>query len=81
MAYGTAVGGIPQMIDHGESGYRVPPRMTQQLAARPVSLPNPPTAHRMGRAGRDRVEAEFDLDRSVAAAQQVIAKGILSGRD
>ena len=69
----TAVGGIPEMINHGESGYLVPPKDPQQLAARLVSLlSDPQTAHRMGRAGHDRVEAEFSLDRSVAAAQHAI---------
>ena len=61
------------MINDGETGYLVPPKDPQQLAARLVSLlSDPQTARRMGRAGRDRVEAEFDLDRSVAAAQQAI---------
>ena len=83
----TAVGGIPEMINDGESGYLVPPKDPQQLAARLVSLlSDPQTARRMGRAGRDRVEAEFDLDRSVAAAQQAIedvvsGQGTPSGRD
>ena len=35
-------------------------------------LSNPRAACRMGRAGRRRVEAEFSLDRSVAAAKQAI---------
>jgi glycosyltransferase involved in cell wall biosynthesis len=69
----TAVGGIPDMINHGETGYLVPPKDPQQLASRLVSLlSDPQTARRMGGAGRDRVEAEFNLDRSVAAAQQAI---------
>ncbi len=69
----TAVGGIPEMINHGESGYLVPPKDPQQLAARLVSLlSDPQNAHRMGRAGRNRVEAEFSLDRNVEAAQRAI---------
>ena len=69
----TAVGGIPEMVNDGETGYLVPPKDSQQLAARLVSLlSDPQTARRMGRAGRDRVEAEFNLDRSVAAAQQAL---------
>ena len=83
----TAIGGIPEMINHGETGYLVPPKDPQQLAARLVSLlSDPQTARRMGRAGRDRVEAEFTLDRSVVAAQQAIedvvtSQGTPSGRD
>jgi glycosyltransferase involved in cell wall biosynthesis len=69
----TAVGGIPEMINDGESGYLVPPKDPQRLAARLISLlSDPQTARHMGRAGRGRVEAEFNLDRSVAAAQQAI---------
>jgi glycosyltransferase involved in cell wall biosynthesis len=81
----TAVGGIPEIINHGESGYLVPPKDPQQLADRLVSLlSDPQAARRMGRAGRRRVEAEFSLDRSVAAAEQAIedvvsGHGVLSG--
>jgi glycosyltransferase involved in cell wall biosynthesis len=69
----TAVGGIPEIINDGETGYLVPPKDPQQLAIRLVDvLSNPHTARRMGRAGRDRVEAEFSLDRSVEAAQRAL---------
>jgi glycosyltransferase involved in cell wall biosynthesis len=69
----TAVGGIPEMINDGVTGYLVPPTDPQQLAARLTDLlSNPQLARRMGRAGRDRVEAEFSLDRSVEAAQRAI---------
>ena len=69
----TAVGGIPEMINHGESGYLVPPKDPQQLADRLLNLlSDPQAARRMGRAARRRVEAEFSLDRSVAAAEQAI---------
>jgi glycosyltransferase involved in cell wall biosynthesis len=82
----SAVGGIPEMINDGETGYLVPPKDPQQLASRLVKLlQDPLTARRMGRAARARVEAEFDLDRSIAAAQQaiedvVIGQAALSGR-
>jgi glycosyltransferase involved in cell wall biosynthesis len=82
----TAVGGIPEMISDGETGYLVPPKDPQQLATRLVDLlSNPQTARRMGQAGRDRVETEFSLDRSVEAAQRaiedvVMGRYVLSGR-
>ena len=67
----TAVGGIPEMIDDGETGYLVPTKDPQQLAARLLDvLSDPRAARRMGRAGRARVEAEFSLDRSVDGAQR-----------
>jgi glycosyltransferase involved in cell wall biosynthesis len=69
----TAVGGIPEMIDHGQSGYLVPQKDQEQLAARLVSLlSDPQTARRMGRAGREYLEAKFTLDRNVAEVQQAI---------
>ncbi|MGB9307943.1 MAG: glycosyltransferase, partial [Mycobacterium sp.] len=70
----------------GETGYLVPPKDPQQLAARLVwLLQDPQIARRMGRAARDRVEAEFTLDRSIAATQQAIedvvsGQPVLSGR-
>jgi glycosyltransferase involved in cell wall biosynthesis len=82
----TAAGGIPEMIDDGETGYLVPPKDPQQLATRLVELlSNPHTARRMGLAGRNRVEAEFSLDRSVELAQRafedvVMGQCISSGR-
>jgi len=82
----TAVGGIPEVINEGETGYLVPPKDPPQLAARLVRLlQDPLTARRMGRAARARVEAEFDLDCSIAAAQEAIedvvsGRAVLSGR-
>lgn len=82
----SAVGGIPEVIKDGETGYLVPPKDPQQLAARLVSLlRNPQAADLMGRAARARVEAEFDLDCSIEAAQQAIEDVVhgeraLSGR-
>ena len=82
----SAVGGIPEVIKDGETGYLVPPKNPLQLAARLVKLlRDPQTARRMGSAARARVEAEFDLDCSIAAAQQAIedvvsGQAVLSGR-
>ena len=67
----TAVGGIPEMVEDGLTGYLVPPRSPYQLAARLASLlSRPDAARRMGLAGRRRVVAEFSLDRSVDLAQR-----------
>lgn len=76
----TAVGGIPEMIDDGETGYLVSPKDPQQLAARLLEvLSNPRAARRMGRAARARVEDEFSLDRSVEAAQRAF-EDVVTGR-
>ena len=69
----TDVGGIPEMIEHGVSGYLVPPNQPGLLASRLIDLLNDANAARaMGRAGRRRVEIQFSLARSVEAAEQAI---------
>jgi glycosyltransferase involved in cell wall biosynthesis len=66
----TAVGGIPEIIDHGSTGYLVPPSDPVSLADRIVELLDDPERMReMGKAGRARVEAEFSLARSVRGAE------------
>ncbi len=75
----TAVGGIPEMIEDGKTGYLVPPEDPQQLAKRLTELlSDPVTARRMGLAARDRVESEFSLDRSVETAQREIESLVMS---
>lgn len=69
----TDVGGVGEILDHGVTGYLVTPRDPGQLAARLVELlKNPAIAHRMGRAGRARVESKFSLERSVDEAEQAL---------
>lgn len=73
----TAVGGVTEVIEEGETGYLVPPKDPAQLAARILRLLSDPlTARRMGRSGRQRVETEFGLDSSVEAAQQAIEDSV-----
>jgi glycosyltransferase involved in cell wall biosynthesis len=57
---GTAVGGVPEVIDHGESGYLVPPGDPEALA-RSVSeaLGSEGRRQAMGQSGRDRVLDQF----------------------
>lgn len=69
----TSVGGVPEMIVEGETGFLVRPQDPEQLAHRLVRLlSDPETASAMGVAARRRVEANFSLDRSVAASQQAL---------
>ncbi len=54
--------GIPEIVLDGESGFLVPERDAEALAARLVELLCAPESwSRMGRAGRRHVEAEFDI--------------------
>lgn len=67
----TSVGGVPEMIEDGVTGFLVPPREVEPLAARLVDLVRQPELRRsMGRAARARVEQHFTLERSVAEAER-----------
>lgn len=56
----TAVGGIPEVITHGETGLLVPPRDPAALAEAILWLLNNPTeAARLGEQGRERVRRDF----------------------
>ncbi|MFE3290950.1 glycosyltransferase [Rhodococcus sp. NPDC059234] len=69
----TAVGGVSEMLEDGRTGYLVPAQDPHLLAERlSAVLSDPVSARRMGRAGRERVESEFSLDRSVAEAERAI---------
>ena len=60
-AIGTTVGGIPEVIVPGETGFLVPPRDPVALAgAIRDLLANEQDRRRMGEAGRRRVAAFFD---------------------
>ena len=83
MACGTPVvasrvGGIPEVVVDGETGWLVPPGDEAALArALRDALADPARARRMGEAGRRRVEAHFSwdriADRTVAVYRDAIA--------
>lgn len=59
-AVGAAVGGIPEVIVEGETGFVIPPRNADRLAAGLRSLlTNADLRSQMGTAGRDRVTRHF----------------------
>lgn len=63
-----SVGGIPDMVEHGVSGWLAAPENVQELAAGiSCLLGDAELRERMGRAGREKVEREFS--QSVVAAQ------------
>jgi len=62
----TNVGGNPEVVVDGETGFLVPPKDPQTMADAIMKiLDNPELAKSMGRAGRKRVEQYFSLDRMV----------------
>jgi glycosyltransferase involved in cell wall biosynthesis len=77
---GTAIGGVPEMIEDGVTGHLVPPRDPRAMADALVKmLSDPAGTAAMGAAARRRVESEFTLERSVRAAEAAIAR--TAGRD
>lgn len=62
----TDVGGNPEVVVPGETGWLVPARSPGQLAEAMMRvLAAPDRAHQIGRAGRRRVETHFDVRRMV----------------
>ena len=71
----TAVGGVPELLHDGVTGYLVPPRDPTALAERLSSLLESGQQRRQfGAAARARVEAEFTLERSVQEAERQISE-------
>jgi L-malate glycosyltransferase len=69
----TRVGGTPEVVDE-TCGHLVPARTTEPLSSALVDLAQQAHVRReLGRAGRQRVEARFTLDRMVAAYRDVYA--------
>ena len=62
----TRVSGIPECVDHGINGLLVPEKDPHALAEAMASLlEHPEQARQLGRAGRRRVERDFQAARSV----------------
>ena len=71
----TKVGGIPEMVSHGETGWLAPPGNPAALAAAMSQLlGDPETRLTFGRAARQRVERHFSLAAMVRGHEEVFAK-------
>jgi len=58
----TAVGGLPEVVDAGNTGLLVPPESPEPMAVAVVQLlRDAETRRRMGEAGRDRAKMHFDI--------------------
>jgi glycosyltransferase involved in cell wall biosynthesis len=66
-AVGSAIGGIPEVIEDGITGLLNAPQDTAQLARNLLRLLNDPDLRsQMGKAGRRVVEEKFQLEKIVA---------------
>jgi len=67
---GSRVGGIPECMVDGKSGFLVPERDEGALARRMAELlEDPDRRHSMGAAGRSFIEDKFGIDRQTAALE------------
>src|SRR5882724_10503364 len=67
---GSRVGGIPECMLEGRTGFLVPERDEDALARRMAELlEDPVRRHRMGAAGRALAEDRFDIDRQTAVLE------------
>jgi glycosyltransferase involved in cell wall biosynthesis len=78
----SPVGGIPEIVVHGETGLLIPPNEPEALARAIRALTEDPTRRRaMGDAGRARVEQHFDGARNygqMIALIKSIADGVIA---
>jgi glycosyltransferase involved in cell wall biosynthesis len=69
----TAVGGLPEMIEDGSTGYLVPPRDASALGRRLIDVArSPDRGAAMGAAARRRLEDRFTLDRAAVTLAEVL---------
>jgi len=72
---GSRVGVVPEIIEHGTTGYLVQPRYSSTFADCLVELLlNDERAEYMGRAGRKRLEKEFTDSRMVEETLEIFRK-------
>jgi glycosyltransferase involved in cell wall biosynthesis len=68
---GSRIGGIPECIVDGKTGFLVPQRDAEALAQRIAELlEDPGRRHSMGAAGRALIEDRFDIERQTAALER-----------
>jgi glycosyltransferase involved in cell wall biosynthesis len=73
------VGGIPEIVVHGETGLLVTHADTKAFASALLRLlRQPEVRHRMGRAGRARAETLFDVRRTVRSLETLYEAAVRS---
>lgn len=74
----TDVGGNPEVVLDGETGFLVPPKDPESLALKIMFLfRNRSLAQKLGVNGQQRVEEKFNLERMVSAYQQFYEDALL----
>lgn len=76
----TAVGGVPELVEDGETGVLVPPNDPRAMADVVLALiEDPDLARRLGEAGRQRVEEHFSAERVIQGHVELYRRLIDSG--
>jgi glycosyltransferase involved in cell wall biosynthesis len=71
----TDVGGIPEIVTDGETGYIVPPKNPLAIAEALIKLLTDPSQARiMGDNGRARVRNEFSYDRLISQLEEIYSQ-------
>jgi glycosyltransferase involved in cell wall biosynthesis len=72
----TRVGGTPEMVLDGETGFLVDKESPDQITERILQLAtNKELRNRMGRSGRERVRQMFDIRKNAALVEEVLVNG------
>jgi glycosyltransferase involved in cell wall biosynthesis len=75
----TAVGGIPEVVEHGETGYLVPPRDSYSLAEAIVTLlQDPGLRQEMGHKALQKAESELSWPHIARKTLRVYDQAIAS---
>ncbi len=80
----TRVGGLPEMVEHGVTGFLCEPRNDRAVASRLVELALvPERGHLMGRAGRITAERRFSLQQMLRTYAEIYEQmtGVVDGRN
>ena len=73
----TKVGGLPEMVEHGRTGYLVEPRDVQGLAEAVVTLlRNPELRRQMGAGGKNKIEAECAPEEIARKTMEVYRRAV-----
>jgi glycosyltransferase involved in cell wall biosynthesis len=68
----TRVGGLPEVVEEGRTGFLVPPEDTSAISATITTLFHDQALNEeMGRRGKVRAREHFDLERTLAGVEQL----------
>lgn len=73
----TAVGGMPEVVRDGQTGFLVPPEDPARMADKILFLlQHPDVARRMGQAARESMRAAFSLERMLADYRHLYGRAL-----